>query len=156
MKFKFLKAAVAGVVLTVSGFANAGLIAVDFEAVFDQNSPVNLILGDFLYNDDTYELLDINLTVAGVARTTLNTGIHEFLGNWALGGLESGINTILKSDIGDFASVRTMIYTDGSTFHFSTAFSYTERAVDVQAPSTLAIFALGLMGLASRRFKKQS
>jgi len=30
------------------------------------------------------------------------------------------------------------------------------RAVDVPEPSTLAIFALGLMGLASRRLKKQS
>jgi hypothetical protein len=30
------------------------------------------------------------------------------------------------------------------------------RAIDVPEPSTLAIFALGLMGLASRRFKEQS
>jgi hypothetical protein len=31
-----------------------------------------------------------------------------------------------------------------------------ERGVDVPEPSTLAIFALGLMGLASRRFMKKS
>ncbi len=30
------------------------------------------------------------------------------------------------------------------------------KKVDVPEPSTLAIFALGLMGLASRRFKKQA
>jgi hypothetical protein len=30
------------------------------------------------------------------------------------------------------------------------------RTVDVPEPSTLAIFALGMIGLASRRFKKQS
>jgi hypothetical protein len=28
--------------------------------------------------------------------------------------------------------------------------------IDVPEPSTLAIFALGMIGLASRRFKKQS
>jgi hypothetical protein len=32
----------------------------------------------------------------------------------------------------------------------------TYRAVDVPAPATLAFFALGLMGLASRRFKNQA
>ncbi len=33
---------------------------------------------------------------------------------------------------------------------------YMVKNVDVPEPSTLAIFALGIMGLASRRFKKQS
>jgi hypothetical protein len=34
--------------------------------------------------------------------------------------------------------------------------SWLVRAADVPEPSTLAIFALGMIGLASRRFKKQS
>ena len=35
-------------------------------------------------------------------------------------------------------------------------FSFSEVSQDVPEPSTLAIFALGMIGLASRRFKKQS
>jgi hypothetical protein len=34
--------------------------------------------------------------------------------------------------------------------------AFLHRSVDVPEPSTLAIFALGMIGLASRRFKKQS
>jgi hypothetical protein len=48
--------------------------------------------------------------------------------------------------------------TDGQTkmFQVNGLESYTFAAAQVPEPSTLAIFALGLMGLASRRFKKQS
>jgi hypothetical protein len=38
----------------------------------------------------------------------------------------------------------------------SATWSYKANNVDVPEPSTLAIFALGMIGLASRRFKKQS
>ena len=50
----------------------------------------------------------------------------------------------------------------GSGFAFSTgnahlfSFDAEDAGVKVPEPSTLAIFALGLMGLASRRFKKKS
>ena len=41
---------------------------------------------------------------------------------------------------------------DDNNVYFSAAIT----ATDVPEPSTLAIFALGLMGLVSRRFKKQA
>lgn len=40
--------------------------------------------------------------------------------------------------------------------HFNDPLGATTLVTDVPEPTTLAIFALGLMGLASRRFKKQS
>ena len=45
---------------------------------------------------------------------------------------------------------------DDSTIAGRTNFAVWKTAVKVNSPSTVAIFALGLLGLASRRFKKQS
>jgi hypothetical protein len=47
------------------------------------------------------------------------------------------------------------LYKDSLGGGFSNASSFLIKVTDVPEPSTLAIFALGLIGLASRRFKKQ-
>jgi hypothetical protein len=61
-----------------------------------------------------------------------------------------------KDDTVDFIVGRALDeFWDDSTL-LSATVSYNDGKVDVPEPSTLAIFALGLMGLASRRFKKQS
>jgi len=45
--------------------------------------------------------------------------------------------------------------TPASNIYIASVVEY-NNSVDVPEPSTLAIFALGMMGLASRRFKKQA
>jgi hypothetical protein len=44
-----------------------------------------------------------------------------------------------------------------ATIHYKkVTFTYDDAAVEASEPTTLAIFALGMIGLASRRYKKQS
>ncbi|GLX84192.1 hypothetical protein tloyanaT_04440 [Thalassotalea loyana] len=55
--------------------------------------------------------------------------------------------------------VRLEFWQNTQLFHFEVNLdniSLTSTTTDVPEPSTLAIFALGLMGLASRKFKKQA
>jgi hypothetical protein len=85
--------------------------------------------------------------------------------------LASGVDTINGITIGDASGLATW-YQDNviggdNAFHIhATTFAEFETgienklikeiSVDVPEPSTLAIFALGMIGLASRRYKKQS
>ena len=96
------------------------------------------------------------------AKTFFKNGKHRKLNE---GSIEYSIDggTFKELDLSNLAGVGKVI---GNRFAFRTPtnaqqFYINALAVDashvtVPEPSTLAIFALGIMGLASRRFKKQS
>jgi hypothetical protein len=226
MTIKMLKAALVGLVLSVSGFANAGIITSDYLNVNDglltQDANNNLewldvslftgmnlstkteltpyindgfrlataseLLGLYvssgvdnvisyengirthLYGTDNSEFYNV-LTTAGKSNLTSlfhmlrgdtnayvgNSWIHGILvdennnGNHYLGRLRIGVTTSAahvntNSDIWGTSNV-----SNGAVG------AYMVREINsVPEPSTLAIFALGMIGLASRRFKKQS
>ncbi|MFT6992556.1 MAG: hypothetical protein ACJASL_004556 [Paraglaciecola sp.] len=208
MNIKMLKMAFAGLVLSVSGFANAGLITTTFAGgnegdgnmfdveIFDSSIMIN----SFYIN--TFPSVGTQFiylyTRSGTYDGFQNNGLGWNLMGSAIVNNASG-NTPVLFDIGDFLlqsnsitgffitgdiSNGSLAYSDGSMTvndsymeirsglrggisfaggnHFAGTV-YTPRTwngtinyTNVPEPSTLAIFALGLMGLASRRFKKQS
>lgn len=218
MNLKMLKAAFAGLVLSVSGFANAGLITselitpdntVDFSqfgAFNFTNGPIEIgaLVGESIIWSSTNNSSVIGNGAYGLASNGswndmngyigLNTGngsmfisfadgpIHEFslLTNYAPGNgqfiLEAfGFdNVLLESyDITALAPIVTNTNNTGASrgisrenndiysIRLSNAYvvadnlSFNRLSQEVPEPSTLAIFALGIMGLASRKFKKQ-
>lgn len=206
MNVKMLKMTIAGLVLSVSTFANAGVI-LDFEDVA-VSTGANSIGGDRLSNGFTFDSesdhthlannsFDGNsgstfLVVDGfVGTNSLNIyqtngdtfSISSFdLGEWnSGGGLATSIN-IIGFLVGG-ATINTTLNIDGIlsvagsnnfesfnlgwsnlesiSFSAATGSGSSYWAIDnidtssaVPEPSTLAIFALGIMGLVSRRFKK--
>jgi hypothetical protein len=229
MNLKMLKAALVGLVLSVSGFANAGLIPVGIQ----NDTSVSSILNDgwsYLYRENvglTSNISDVfgNLSnndwiiVAGIRNSddmvlahaaitwgefsmyTTQNQTHTFNGaDWYYNGNSMGFTAIgdainqTSADTSSFVngnqglSIHTN-YISGS--HGQSSFNSQSSAVSptlfgsgyrvgsayvgnsgtehdfaffvmnsdpatVPEPSTLAIFALGVMGLAARRFKKQS
>ena len=212
MKFKFLKAAFVGVILSVSGLADASLIQSDY-----------LTLGDGLavYDDATnLTWLDLSLTrglsydqatnqhvgFAHASDSNVNTLLNNFFGTinynkygyTPTGEIElAPLFTELFGNADDIDRGRTIFSygyfiddkdfyrlaganTAGQVFgpdYFSNQDRWKENGhrrngvflvrtgeiliddpnlTKVPEPSTLAIFALGVIGLASRRFKKQS
>ena len=209
MKFKFFKTTFLGLMLSLSGFANAGLIVdngYDINAVngpgytngngccltwddFTLTGDAIITSGSFLYRHNfsfaeyNFEIRNNNagalgttvysavLAAADVAVTaTLNSNsIFDFslpsinlnagtywvnFSNVADGSLQG----LYGSKVGDFG--HTMIQTVNTLSNLRDGvyipFQLNGTIASVPEPSTLAIFALGMMGLASRRLKKQS
>ncbi|MFT6417898.1 MAG: hypothetical protein ACJA1K_000161 [Cognaticolwellia sp.] len=206
MNIKMLKAAVAGLVLSVSGFANAGLI-------YDNGVGVNNAdTGYYTSNVRSFQIYD-DFTLASDSTITdvffqmgLTSGnfdgsfsftIFNFLAGSGVGAqlytqtLNSGdysasLNSISSHPSGPFYDINFDIpsldlsagnyelsfyglgmdfripnvssgngfYQNSSFISGDTPFALFDNSVQVPEPSTLAIFALGIMGLASRRFKK--
>lgn len=205
MNVKVLKAALAGLVLSVSGFANAGLIQSDY-----LNSGDNLSVLDTASN---IEWLDLSVSTSW-SFSNWNSLVQQGNG-WRLAtnsevvnlfntafptyaAIYGGTGYVDTNDVNliqNFIDFQTLFGTTiwnannvdsyglfknengisemmgvsrwSDTYRiFSTNFNssvpeinngiYIVRdATSVPEPSTLAIFALGVMGLASRRFKKQ-
>ncbi len=215
MNIQMLKAALAGLVLSVSGFANAGLIL--------QANSVSTTMGEwsstYLASDaidqsglsigyssgidgfDAY--LALNPTHIADSNTWFSSpGISSGFFDLSLGGsfnisalafwnesqgngqgvnlfnlYASNDNSFLSSTfLGAFSATEGI--TTAQVFNFSTIttsnirievlsnhgsncctgimeVAFEQETTDVPEPSTLAIFALGIIGLASRRFKKQ-
>ena len=182
MNIKMLKAAFAGLVLSVSGFANAGLITqtqtqtIDFED-FSFSFNVN----DWVMGSESTLLLEVKSDFSVDASFEYFELIVEgiSLGDWFNGNSDSktsfeDTNTLINTY--NFNTADTNNYLSDNVFAFDVNLSdevhvqwgsqdgtppyvmatYTYDSVGVPEPTTLAIFALGLIGLASRRFKKQS
>tara|TARA_R110000744_G_scaffold20143_12_gene52948 strand:+ start:964 stop:1671 length:708 start_codon:yes stop_codon:yes gene_type:complete len=221
MNIKMLKAAVAGLVLSVSGFANAGLIEHisngDFETGdFTGWNVVNTGSGSWNINDGTFgTAFGTNQSIGGlydVVSTQAGPGFHNLYQDVLLSNsfdslilswddrIQSNapfsdpnqewrvlieditgslIYEVYSTDPGDTnpqvgpnlrsydltstlssyagQNIRVSFEQQDNAANFSATLdnvSFTST-VNVPEPSTLAIFALGIMGLASRRFKKQ-
>jgi hypothetical protein len=200
MKNKFLKATLAGLVLSTGCFinvANAGLIIVEHGT----GQKFTNVAGAITF----YDWDGINDT--SIAATTLNGtadgGSNPGSGNWyslwnsgesvdvQFNGLTSyfgmywdsidsynfvdfysGTNLLTTMTGGtqvntsgfiDFTADttadqfdRVVLRSNSGAFEFDNFAATASSSTAVSAPSTLAIFALGLMGLASRRFKKKA
>jgi hypothetical protein len=74
-----------------------------------------------------------------------------------VGNLQSNFDTgLIKQNRWSSIAVSDDYSEGGSRADAQIGFMLYRDAVQVNAPATLAIFALGMIGLASRRFKKQS
>jgi hypothetical protein len=192
MKNKFLKAALAGMILMTSNLvnmANANLIvtwennANDLIIRWDGNisnwgvgvSNINRVDYAYMYNGNGLHALDGNVEYVYTG-TSFNwyTGVqmnrnYELLGdswgssgtsNWAYmpGGYAGENISGQVTFFGAGSYVAAGFFHEGSRDlglgDNDTIFFQAYNAVP--EPTTLAIFALGMIGLASRRFKKQS
>jgi hypothetical protein len=77
--------------------------------------------------------------------------------NVELGSVQTNSGLLSLAGIGNISKINLLSLDQDSTTLDTISFeSVTTIPTDVPEPSTLAIFALGMIGLASRRFKKQS
>ncbi|TWX48097.1 PEP-CTERM sorting domain-containing protein [Colwellia hornerae] len=112
---------------------------------------------DFIW---TYNNGAFNFT-SGISSFGLQFGSHYGNSAVTLNGMNSGIQVsgsffgIASDDNSLFNSVSYAKSLSYGSFDDVT-YSRSNQSRDVPEPSTLAIFALGMIGLASRRFKKQS
>ncbi|ARD45442.1 hypothetical protein A3Q33_14785 [Colwellia sp. PAMC 21821] len=189
MNIKMLKSALAGLVLSVSGFANAGLIVDDsvgdgeWGTVFFNWTGGTIDINGFgdgyatgltgVGADDIFFTLLENdgsdLSAFTGAFVTSNDDSNAL--GWDADGSTSGLDSYISNfnlNAGSYLLTISHCCTafsgsinDNSGMHQGTndyriSFSDGATLTSVPEPSTLAIFALGIMGLASRRFKKQS
>jgi len=201
MNIKMLKAAIAGLVLSVSGFANAGLILSDlgsgnygiqldpisFTLNSNQSAANRMVIEDFYTTNGT----GTGTAISGWLNWSVNGGTNHQIVFETHNGFFAGTsgqidpNDLLFNFTNDYATKGIgalsandviTVSTNNMVFHSNTAriensgpfTAYLLNSVtsissnvglttsSVPEPSTLAIFALGIMGLASRRFKKQS
>jgi hypothetical protein len=160
--------------------ASASLIKYDFSYQFsDTRILAGSFLGTLLSDNDTIEVMQVLdfVSLDGTDMTSLsNVGAYSSFGSGAPGLLSisgtildlyatdpNGTNGFVVSywdPQGGTQTVAQIIASDGTTADESneqfSSLNWSLRASPVSAPSTLAIFALGMIGLASRRFKKQS
>jgi hypothetical protein len=226
MKFKFIKAAVTGIILSVSSLANAGLISSSEYSLESINGPFHGGFNNYSTARDINNVTELNAVDAmlsdgavnlisgsnGISYTSQTTPIGTFTGiytaydsgslyeliysfdgsaprlfngfsmessraeatmfnsslsvsldgtNWT--EVSKGTVTTVTNngvDTGSFSFTGVVAnYVKYSTTRRNGSIheiALFEETVDVPEPSTLAIIALGLMGLASRRFKKKS
>ena len=191
MNMKMLKAALAGLILSISGFANAGLITFNFNAA-DNNlaSVIKTVDGTTLtvtsFSPHSVSTADSDgLCISGDSGfcSSLNDFSLIFshavkLISYEVGFLSSGNSgaNILLAQGPNFSLESNFV--DENTHNFTSQFNVVgnqsinvsasnlggfgslqfrqitiDDSVNVPEPSTLAIFALGIMGLVSRRFK---
>lgn len=199
MNVKMIKAAFAGLVLSVSGFANAGLI-ID---IYDNGAgltEINLsgsdtvvsggqsgINGFWVFdnallnlgtNNDTFSILDpLNVFSTSDGNNNNLADVYTEIGSCCSFGLRVSDHSfvinpqdvitisgriLVNKNFSDW-NAGTYIYSYigssgavGKTSNLSEGLTINIGEVSqVPEPSTLAIFALGIMGLASRKFKKQ-
>lgn len=203
MNIKTLKAAIAGLVLSVSGFANAGLITFESgHSGYFANESIQLDgfdithSGSFAYIQNTssqagngsnvlysYNRSTISLSATSGELFSLlafdgGESHNIFPHGWSNAIQVTGFNLagqvaqsifrldIDKSYLTGLETFSLSSFTGLSRVEFvgvcdttcNPEFSLDNISVATQAvpePSTLAIFALSIMGLASRRFKKQ-
>jgi len=187
---KMLRVALTGLVLSVSGIANAGLIEFIYTGTGTGTIGGQAFNNSFITiteYSDTDQIQSCGPTCVYINSITStvsidNVGSFEFItdtrtfnNNGRLGfSRSSGADLFNIFDVGSFdmASAlapvagtpsflqwsRTPVDTTGGVLSFDdarTSGTFEARLSTVPEPTTLAIFALGIIGLASRKLKKQ-
>jgi hypothetical protein len=197
MNIKMLKAALTGIMFTISSFAHAGIIELTWNTSLSSTSIVGTNVGDnvslvFRFDSLTNDLSNLVLNKSsfldysfnlddgrfitfdsGISTTYVNNDFFVFnsLGNlYSVNGFHIRDSDVESNIVGVNGTFQTL-FNNGANciLCFGTnnahvnnvglglsADSWTIRYAQVPEPSTLAIFALGMIGIASRRFKKQS
>ncbi|WP_232769057.1 PEP-CTERM sorting domain-containing protein [Colwellia sp. Bg11-28] len=195
MNMKMLKAALAGLVLSVSSFANAGVIplgnledgTVFSGTVIGDDDSFIASLGDYwTFNGAAGDIIDIDINRTEASPDLIATLFFGDVTGLDVDSLSPDglINGLLVSNgvFGPLTVIDTQDDTENDSFggpfgdprfnlSLSSTGTYTLLVATLSAPgsyeisttgitsvpepSTLAIFALGIMGLAARRFKKQ-
>lgn len=211
MNKKILKVALAGLVLSVCSFANAGIITVDafnsgaYESNGSHNNNQNINTtsnrGSWLAFDlsgVSEQIVSATLEVWSDSRNDTGQAFSWWDVSTPYASFNSGVNTsiykdlisgtVLASGIHEAGQINSFIMNasaivdlnlstgtwlvGGNNNDSGNAFGWTNGVdtgdtlrliletgqipeTSVPEPSTLAIFALGIIGLASRRFKKQ-
>jgi hypothetical protein len=217
MNIKMLQAAVAGLLLSVSGFTNAGFIPTGIQSDVEYNTVTNVWGFEEIYRDNsdcTWDAsdCDFNTMFAGIqdsdiimigtmldgltfdlaAATTFESlmthtaynlthednGVLWYNNAGALGFTQVGTtisqgtadiqpgdyrlswHTLdINSGNGTYSNESSALlwgYRSGENYGSMERVILVQRTAVVPEPTSLAIFALGIMGLASRRFKKLS
>jgi len=190
MNVKMLKRAFAGLILSVSSLANAGLIYLDADTVSTGSTLISssLItsLGTVNFSGEIRNTSDNDLIAAGSVGNVFdindngalftfdfdatsitfifggNTGIFNMVAKDILGNT---VDSFFTDDTGDGATagpitlsgigIRSLYWEDPGYSFAAIDNVWISNTSDIPEPSTLAIFALGIMGLASRKFKTQ-
>ena len=184
MNLKMLKAAIAGVVLFVSNFANAGLIEYIYEGPtgndVDTNPPSefgfeifdNYIISDLniqveLFDSGLLFWTDLDITISNGSTTVIlaTAQNNDSYGLFNITFDDEALNTLPTTgdSVGSYKAFESLSAFDGQNIagtwtlsilddYFSdennNLVSYKIIATTVPEPSTLAVFALGIMGLA--------
>jgi len=205
MTNKLLKSVLAGVFLSVTSLANAGLITTNTDSALNGADILtfeNEVDGKFssrLFNNEvtistTGALLALDSSLAGSygmqGRSIKNTSGQNYIfdfstaisafgwnwgaadqGGWKISLFDNGNQLISSYDIAAQTSANgyanfygaTGVNISRVTLANSTAGDYAMidnlhyvKSSSVPEPSTLVIFAIGIIGLASRRFKNKS
>ena len=170
MKFNFLKAAYLSALMAICSNANAGLImGTDIEIETGSVSYIEFAL---------FDTGEINWSVTGAAAPKYNFALFEgtfgsfgtmltlvnYVGNTKIFNdtLSAGTYTFavgmhLMSETEARTGVASTPVNNSELYNYSLSgdtLQTSAAAAQVPEPTTLAIFALGVLGLASRRFKK--
>jgi hypothetical protein len=191
MNIKMLKAAVAGLILSIGGFANATLIDNDSYTTdsesgldwLDWTAASGVTQTDALATfesggwrvaneNDVFELLNnfFDTTFSSDSSNLISTGsLPDFTARFAqfkeLFGSNNGSQVFGRIEgFGLIGAQNSYVFSGyipsnyGSINNTSTrqGVALVRDTMQVPEPSTLAIFALGIIGLASRRFKKKA
>ena len=173
MKYRTFKSAFIGLVLSVSGVAHAGLIIIHGSGIFT-GGPATF--ANFEVATFAFTTLEVNtLTITDFGSGYINPGFHgpynSFIdlydGATWINIFDSGVISVdtnlsvLWAGTLSFSSlnvsgirIRANSPSPYAYHNVNTTMKY--NLAKVPEPSTLAIFALGMIGFASRRFKKRS
>ena len=123
-----------------SGFTLSKVNGVDVDYWAHTGSDITVLASDYAGNngwsDNTVYNFNLDFTTSGIKIDINNTNVFDVSGSFNTG--KFGFYNYSQSQVR------------------YTGFTEDKSPSTVPEPSTLAIFALGLIGLASRRFKKQS
>jgi len=151
-RFETIGSDLADVVLNASNFIDYTMTFDDIDASLTMNSfagPNEAYEG---YTDNSYFTFDSAGILAQVQQFGVN-GTDYTARNLALPGTNKLYND--GADMCIFCGEGELYVNNVDTGLSTTSWIITQTS-EVPEPSTLAIFALGMIGLASRRFKKQS
>jgi hypothetical protein len=186
MKFKFFNAALLSLIMSISSFANATLISLDDwhlttdgfaglkQSSYNENVYFAVSKSNTISLTDTYEMIEgfhwastsEAASLFGDFYSSTPSRMYYNQAGWN-GYVFEGVFRFqfIFSDSAVTGHYKHAAYSDGSASVDGSSYLATDfrraglvliKNTDVPEPSTLAIFALGVIGLASRRFKKQS